>query len=47
MTVKLFEDLFDGDHLSTMQKIVTRMHGAYGLVFLDRDNPDRIFGTKK
>lgn len=47
ITVKLFEDMFDGDHLSTMQKIVKRMHGAYGLVFLDREHPDRIFGTKK
>jgi len=47
VTVKLFEDNFDGDHLSTLQKIIPRMHGAYGLVFLDRDAPDRIFGTKK
>ena len=47
VTVKLFEDLYDGDHLSTMQKIIKKMHGAYGLVFLDRDHPDRIFGTKK
>ena len=43
ITVKLFEDMFDGDHLSTMQKIIKKMHGAYGLVFLDRDYPDRIF----
>lgn len=47
VTVKLFEDVFDGDHLSTLRKIVARMHGAYGLVFLDREHPDRIFGTKK
>lgn len=47
ITVKLFEDMFDGDHLSTMQKIIKKMHGAYGLVFLDRDYPDRIFWTKK
>lgn len=39
--------MFDGDHLSTMQKIIAKMHGAYGLVFLDREHPDRIFGTKK
>ncbi|MBP9811872.1 glutamine--fructose-6-phosphate transaminase (isomerizing), partial [Candidatus Gracilibacteria bacterium] len=47
VTVKLFEDLFDGDHLSTMKKMISMIHGAYGLVFLDRDHPDRIFGSKK
>ena len=47
MTVHLFEDMFDGDYLSTMTKLVQKMHGAYGLVFLDRDNSSTIFGTKK
>ena len=47
MTVQLFEDIFDGDYLSTMSKLVARMHGAYGLVFLDRDNADVMLGTKK
>lgn len=47
VTVQLFEDMFDGDYLSTMTKLVKRMHGAYGLVFLDRDNGNQIFGTKK
>jgi glutamine---fructose-6-phosphate transaminase (isomerizing) len=47
VTVQLFEDMFDGDYLSTMSKLVARMHGAYGLVFLDRDNGDTMFGTKK
>jgi glucosamine--fructose-6-phosphate aminotransferase (isomerizing) len=47
VTVQLFEDIFDGDYLSTMSKLVARMHGAYGLVFLDRDNPNVMFGTKK
>ncbi len=47
VTVQLFEDIFDGDYLSTMRKLVTRMHGAYGLVFLDRDNANTMFGTKK
>lgn len=47
VTVKLFEDLYDGDHIATLKKLVARMHGAYGLVFLDREHPDRIFGTKK
>ena len=47
VTVQLFEDIFDGDYLSTMTKLVKKMHGAYGLVFLDRDNGNQIFGTKK
>ena len=47
VTVQLFEDMFDGDYQSTMSKLVARMHGAYGLVFLDRDNGDTMFGTKK
>jgi glutamine---fructose-6-phosphate transaminase (isomerizing) len=47
VTAKLFEDIFDGDHISTLGKLVKKIHWAYGLVFLDRDHPDRIFGTKK
>jgi glucosamine--fructose-6-phosphate aminotransferase (isomerizing) len=47
VTVQLFEEIFDGDYLSTMTKLVQKMHGAYGLVFLDRDNGNQIFGTKK
>ncbi|MBC7503643.1 glutamine--fructose-6-phosphate transaminase (isomerizing) [Candidatus Gracilibacteria bacterium] len=47
VTVQLFEDIFDGDYLSTITKLVSRMHGAYGLVFLDRDNGNTMFGTKK
>ena len=47
ITAKLFEKYFDGDHLSTLQKIQYKMHGAYGLVFLDKEFPDRIFGMKK
>ncbi len=47
VTVQLFEDIFDGDYQSTMSKLVARMHGAYGLVFLDRDNGNTMFGTKK
>jgi glutamine---fructose-6-phosphate transaminase (isomerizing) len=47
VTVQLFEDMWDGDYLSTMTRLVTRMHGAYGLVFIDRDNSGVLFGTKK
>ncbi len=47
VTVQLFEDIFDGDHISTLKKITKKMHGAYGLVFIDKEHPDRLFGTKK
>lgn len=47
VTVKLFEKYFDGNHLSTLAKIKTKMHGAYGLVFLDKEFPNQIFGMKK
>ncbi|PID84281.1 glutamine--fructose-6-phosphate transaminase (isomerizing) [Candidatus Gracilibacteria bacterium] len=47
VTVQLFEDMYDGDHISTLKKICKKMHGAYGLVFMDKEHPDRIFGTKK
>lgn len=47
VTVKLFEKYFDGDHLATLKKIKTKMHGAYGLVFLDKEFPNQIFGMKK
>lgn len=47
IAAKLFEKLFDGDHLSTLAKMKTKIQGAYGLVFLDKHFPDRIFGMKK
>ena len=47
VAVKLFEDLFDGNHIATLLKLKEKIHGAYGLVFLDRENPDMLFGVKK
>lgn len=47
IVAKLFEDIFTGDHLDALKKLVTRIEWAYGLVFLDRDHPDMIFGTKQ
>jgi glucosamine--fructose-6-phosphate aminotransferase (isomerizing) len=47
VTVQLFDHIYDGDIVSTMKHLVSRMHGAYGLVFMDRENPDILFGTKK
>lgn len=47
IVAKLFEDMFTGDHLETLVSLTKRIEWAYGLVFIDRDNPDRIFGTKQ
>lgn len=47
VVAKLYEDLFTGDHLEALKILVSRIEGAYGLVFLDREHPDRIFGTKR
>ena len=44
---KLYEDLFDGDHFHTLELLVTQIEGAYGVVFIDREHPDMIFGAKK
>lgn len=47
VVAKLYEDIFTGDHLEALKALVQRIEGAYGLVFIDRENPDRIFGTKR
>jgi len=46
VAAKLFEYLFDGDDFGTLQKLVSVIEGAYALVFLDRENPERLFGAK-
>ena len=45
--VALYEDRFTWDHLETLSIVLTRIEWAYGLVFLDRDSPDQIYGAKK
>lgn len=54
IVAKLYEDIYLSDsanwvnvHIVALQKLITRIEGAYGLVFIDRDTPDRIFGAKK
>jgi glutamine---fructose-6-phosphate transaminase (isomerizing) len=47
IVAKLYEDIFTGNHLEALQILVKRIEWAYGLVFLDREHPDRVFGTKK
>lgn len=43
----LAEELDDGDFLSTVRKVLTRIRGTYTLLFLNEDDPDTIICTKK
>lgn len=43
----LLEKYDDGDFLSTVRKAVDRLHGAYALCILDREQPDRIIAVRK
>lgn len=47
IAAKLFEENFNGNYIETLALIKSKMHGAYGLVFVDRENPDLLFGIKK
>lgn len=44
--VKLLEEIFDGDMVSSMQKLQKKLRGAYSLAVLDRDTPDSIVAMK-
>lgn len=46
VVAKLFEHLFDGDDFETLKKLTTVIEGAYALVFMDRENPGKLFGAK-
>ncbi|MDD5376739.1 MAG: glutamine--fructose-6-phosphate transaminase (isomerizing) [Candidatus Gracilibacteria bacterium] len=46
VAAKLFEHLFDEDDFETLKKLTTVIEGAYALVFIDRENPNRLFGAK-
>lgn len=54
IVAKLFEDLFlpgregwKDPHIVTLERVISKIEGAFGLVFIDREYPDRIFGAKK
>lgn len=46
VVAKLFEYLFNGDDFKTLKKLTSVIEGAYALVFIDRENPERLFGVK-
>ncbi|ATU05858.1 hypothetical protein BKN14_05510 [Candidatus Gracilibacteria bacterium HOT-871] len=46
VVAKLFEELFDGDLHSTLEKVTKKIVGAYAIAVIDKENPDTIIGAK-
>ena len=42
VVAKLLESLFDGNLLSTFERMLARLVGAYALVVIDREDPNTI-----
>ena len=47
VVAQLMDYYFDGDILSTVAKVLTRVEGSYALGILCTDNPDEIIAAKK
>ncbi len=45
--VKLFEDLNDGDLLSTARKVTKKLKGSYAIGVVDKENQDEFLAAKK
>ena len=43
----LLEDMYDGDFVSTVRRMLDRVDGAYALEIICADEPDKIICTKK
>lgn len=43
---KLIEDMFDGDLRSTLERVTSKLVGAYSLAVLDREDPENIIAVK-
>ncbi len=43
----LIEDVYDGDFLKAVNKVLDRIEGSYSLVFMCQDHPDMLICTKK
>lgn len=46
VVAKLFEELFDGDIISTLEKVTQKLVGAYAIAVIDRENPQTLVGAK-
>ena len=43
----LLEDMYDGDFVGTVRRMLARVDGAYALEIICADEPDKIICTKK
>lgn len=43
---KLIEDMYEKDLLTTFERVLEKLVGAYALAVIDRENPDTIIGAK-
>ncbi len=43
----LIEDVYDGDFLSSVRKVLQRIEGSYSLVFMSKKHPDELICTKQ
>ncbi len=43
----LLEEVYDGDFLKSVNKVLDRIEGSYSLVFMCQDHPDTLICTKK
>lgn len=46
VVAKLLADLYDGDLVSTVQKAVARLHGAYALGIICEQEPDKLIAVR-
>lgn len=46
VVAKLLEDMYEWDLLSTFERVLTRLVGAYALAVVDREAPDTLIGAK-
>ncbi len=47
VVAQLFEDLYDGDMVSTTRKLLEKIRGAYALGILCTDHPDTLIAVRK
>ncbi|MDD2871612.1 MAG: glutamine--fructose-6-phosphate transaminase (isomerizing) [Candidatus Gracilibacteria bacterium] len=46
VVAKLFESMFDGNIVTTLEKVTKKLVGAYALAIIDKENPGVIVGAK-
>lgn len=46
VAVNMFQNVYNGDTMDSMKKLVSHLEGAYALVFIDKEDPNLLFGAK-